>query len=119
MRLKELRIKAGLSQQQLAFKLNTTQNTISRYENNQREMDYQTLIDVAELFNVSIDYLLGRTDIPTFPLANTNPSNYERCLQSIARSRHQTLSELLDDVLNNVLIEKSKKWEKSNKDKGL
>lgn len=105
MRLKELRIKAGLSQQQLAFKLHTTQNSISRYENNQREMDYQTLIEAAELFNVSIDYLLGRIDDPTFPLENPNPSNYEICLQTIAKSRHMTLCELINDVMAEYRIE--------------
>ena len=42
------------------------QNTISRYESGEREADYQTLIRFADFFNVSIDYLLERTDDPTF-----------------------------------------------------
>ena len=36
------------------------QNTISRYENLEREADYETLIKIADYFNVSLDYLLGR-----------------------------------------------------------
>lgn len=60
--LKELRKKKGLSQLQLALKLGLTQNTISRYEHCQREADYQTLIMFADFFDVSIDYLIGRTD---------------------------------------------------------
>ena len=38
------------------------QNTISRYENLEREADYSTLIKIADYFGVSLDYLLGRTD---------------------------------------------------------
>lgn len=44
--------------------LNLNQNTISRYENEQREADYKTLILFADYFGVSVDYLLGRTDNP-------------------------------------------------------
>lgn len=41
-----------------------SQNTISRYETGEREADYKTLILFADYFNVSIDYLLGRTENP-------------------------------------------------------
>ncbi|MCI5794378.1 MAG: helix-turn-helix domain-containing protein [Ruminococcus sp.] len=55
-----------MTQQRLAIELNMNQNTISRYESGEREADYQTLIRFADFFNVSIDYLLERTDDPTF-----------------------------------------------------
>ncbi|MBO5355034.1 MAG: helix-turn-helix transcriptional regulator [Clostridia bacterium] len=64
MRLKELRKKRGISQLKLAMDLNMNQNSISRYETGEREADYATLIRFADYFNVSIDYLLERTDIP-------------------------------------------------------
>ena len=38
-------------------------DNISRYENMEREADYETLIKFAEYFETSIDYLLGRTDV--------------------------------------------------------
>lgn len=66
MRLKELRTAKGISQLKLALDLNMNQNSISRYENGIREADYATLIKFADYFNVSIDYLLERTDDPTF-----------------------------------------------------
>lgn len=65
-RLKELRKLRKMTQQRLAIELNMNQNTISRYESDEREADYQTLIRFADFFNVSIDYLLERTDDPTF-----------------------------------------------------
>ena len=61
-RLKELRTKRKISQLKLAFDLNMNQNTISRYENMEREADYRALIKFADYFDVSLDYLLGRTD---------------------------------------------------------
>ena len=60
-RLKELRKKKNISQLKLAIDLNLNQNTISRYENMEREADYETLIKIADYFNVSLDYLLGRS----------------------------------------------------------
>lgn len=63
-RLMELRKKKKNSQVKLAIDLNMNQNSISRYENEEREADYETLIAIADYFDVSIDYLLGRTDCP-------------------------------------------------------
>ena len=64
LRLKILRKKRRISQLKLAMDLNMNQNSISRYENGEREADYETLIRFADYFNVSIDYLLERTDNP-------------------------------------------------------
>ncbi len=61
-RLKELRKERKISQLKLAIDLNMNQNSISRYENEERQADYATLIKFADYFNVSVDYLLGRTE---------------------------------------------------------
>ena len=61
-RLKKLRKARKISQLKLALDLNMNQNSISRYENCEREADYETLIKFADYFDVSLDYLLGRTD---------------------------------------------------------
>ena len=61
-RLKKLRKERNISQLKLALDLNMNQNTISRYENMEREADYESLIKFADYFDVSLDYLLGRTD---------------------------------------------------------
>ena len=64
MRLKEIRKAKGISQLKLALDLNTNQNTISRYETGEREPGINELIKIADYFNVSIDFLLERTDNP-------------------------------------------------------
>lgn len=61
-RLKKLRKERNISQLKLALDLNMNQNSISRYENGEREADYATLIKFADYFGVSLDYLLGRTN---------------------------------------------------------
>ncbi|MBP5610849.1 MAG: helix-turn-helix transcriptional regulator [Clostridia bacterium] len=63
-RLKEIRLAKGITQLKLAMDLNMNQNSVSRYENQEREADYKTLIAFADYFHVSVDYLLGRTDDP-------------------------------------------------------
>ena len=62
MRLREIRKNHGISQLKLALDLNMSQNTISRYETGEREPGINELIKIADYFNVSIDYLVGRTD---------------------------------------------------------
>ena len=51
-----------ISQVKLAIDLNMNQNSISRYENLERQADYDTLIKFADYFGVTIDYLLGRVE---------------------------------------------------------
>ena len=62
MRLRDLRVSKGISQLKLAMDLGMNQNSISRYETSERQADYKTLIAFANYFNVSLDYLLERTD---------------------------------------------------------
>ena len=54
----------AIKEQQLVTDLNTNQNTISRYETGEREPGINELIKIADYFNVSVDYLLERTDNP-------------------------------------------------------
>lgn len=55
-----LRKKRGLSQAQLAEKLDIGTSTLGMYETNKREPSYETLLNIANFFNTSIDELLGR-----------------------------------------------------------
>lgn len=61
-RLRELRKERGLTQAELAKLLSIGESTISFYESGKRQPDYETLIRLADFFNVSVDYLIGRTD---------------------------------------------------------
>lgn len=62
-RLKDLRIQNKLSQQELADKIHVTKQTISQYERGVREPDYDYLLALCDIFNVSVDYILGKADV--------------------------------------------------------
>ncbi len=64
-RLKTLREEKGITQQQLATVINLSQQTIGHYEVGRAKPDVDTLDRLADYFNVSVDYLLGKTNIRT------------------------------------------------------
>lgn len=61
-RLKELRIEKGLSQMQLALKLNVSQSAIAKWELGKTEPTASAIITIAKFFGESSDYLLGLED---------------------------------------------------------
>ncbi len=58
-KLRELRENNNLTQQEVADKIKLSSSTVAMYERNQRDPDTGTLKDLANLFNVSTDYLLN------------------------------------------------------------
>lgn len=61
-KLRELRLSAGLTQQQMAEYLNIRQQSYARYENGSGEPNLETLVKLGKFFDVSTDYLLGLKD---------------------------------------------------------
>lgn len=68
MRLKELRLKLGLNQTELADKLNIKRNTYNKYELETNEPDIKTIKQFANFYNVSLDYLLEHEQENQFDL---------------------------------------------------
>ena len=62
MRLRDLREDRDLTQTDIAKMLNIRQNTYSQYENGQRQLPLEALINLAEFYGTSTDYILGLTD---------------------------------------------------------
>ncbi len=63
-RLKELRYKKGLTQISLQMQTGIEQSLISKFESGERVPPTETLLLLADFYNVSIDYILRRTDNP-------------------------------------------------------
>lgn len=63
-RLVELRKRDNITQKQLAIKLNLSEIAIQNYEAGRRKPAFDVLCTIADYFNVSIDYLVGRTNNP-------------------------------------------------------
>ncbi len=61
-RLKNLRIEAGISRATLAGEINVSARLVAYWESGQRECDFDTLIRLAEFFETSTDFLLGKTE---------------------------------------------------------
>jgi len=63
-KLKELRKKIGLTQSDIASQIGISRVGYTQYELGKREPDYETLKIIAGIFNVTVDYLLGMTELP-------------------------------------------------------
>ena len=61
--MKRLRIERGITQEQLAAMLKVSRSTIGMYETGSREPDFETSEAIADIFNVDMDYLMGRSDV--------------------------------------------------------
>ena len=72
-RIKELREGVGLSQAKLAALVGTTQASINRYEQAQSNVPPERLLWYADYFDVSMDYIFGRTDQPQGKLYDFKP----------------------------------------------
>ncbi|MEF2811625.1 MAG: helix-turn-helix transcriptional regulator [Oscillospiraceae bacterium] len=64
-RLKQLRAVKNLTQKQLAIETETSERGIQNYEMGIRKPAFDVLIALADYFDVSLDYLVGRSDDPT------------------------------------------------------
>ena len=99
--LKALRLSKKLSQQQLALRLDLSQQTIYKYENGITEPDIATLIKLAGYLNTSVDYLIGNTNNPQKPGIYSETKLTETELQHlrIYRNMPDTVQKLLDSFL--------------------
>lgn len=61
--IKRLRIERGITQEQLAALLKISRSTVGMYETGSREPDFETCEAIADIFNVDMDFLLGRSDV--------------------------------------------------------
>lgn len=61
-RIKDLREDRDLKQSEIAKILNTTQSYYAQYENGKRQIPFERMVDIAEFYDVSLDYIAGRTN---------------------------------------------------------
>lgn len=67
-RLKKLRKEGKLTQKDIATFLNISQPAYQQFESGKKKMNIETMEKLADFFNVSTDYLLGKTDFPDLEL---------------------------------------------------
>lgn len=95
-RLKELRTESGLTQEELANQLNLSKANVSKYESNSIEPNLDMLSLLSSLFEVSTDYLLGKSDLRN-PLEI--PEHIEGIANLVLRMRSD---DEFSDIINKI-----------------
>ena len=111
-RLKTLRVNANLSQMKIAKLIDSTQASVNRYENGQCTPPVKVLLWYADFFDVSMDYIFGRTDNPQGELYENKPKLVEAITQDNKELKnfvvmcfdpHSPISQKLKEILVDTL----------------
>nr|DAP48641.1 MAG TPA: Repressor protein CI [Caudoviricetes sp.] len=97
--LRKERVNLGLNQVEFAKIFNVTKQTVSNWENGNRNPDSATLSKIADYFEVSVDYLLGRTDERN---TNKEKSKLDPSIKTIAAHRLGYIEDLDDDAIDKI-----------------
>mgnify|MGYP004614136389 len=93
-RLCELRKSRNIEQKKLAEKIHVSPSTISNYEKGLRHPDIKTLCSIADYFQVSTDFLLGRSTMPT----NKRHNPLDLDTDTILWLRHEIPDNMREDL---------------------
>lgn len=109
-RIKKLREESGLTQQELANKLDGAKSTVAMYENETRKPSLEILIKLSEIFNCSIDYILCKTDIRNPQKIDLNDMQiaFASGIKGLNKENQETLKNILDGLLAKQKIEDDK-----------
>ena len=103
-RIKDLREDADKTQSEIAAYLGTTAQYYGKYEKGERELPFQRAIQLADFYNVSLDYLAGRTNFPkesetaSFPPDAVHLIKQFCTLSERSKGRVEQLVEMLSDL---------------------
>ena len=98
-RLKQLRLDKHLRQEQVADLIGVTKSAISAYENDLRQPSFDVLLQLANLYRVSTDYLLGRTDTRSIDLSDLTAAEATLVTELVASmsARNRKLAQYSDN----------------------
>lgn len=113
-RIKQLREELKLSQNELGKKLNKTQQQISLYENGTNELDLDGYILLSKIFNCSIEYIAGKSDIRNPEKVNIDDVNV--AFSSGIKGLNDTNKAIIKSTIE-ALLAKQEKDEEDKKDK--
>jgi transcriptional regulator with XRE-family HTH domain len=96
-RIRNLRESENIQQNEFAKKIGVSNVVLSRYESGERKPDYETLEKIADYFEVTTDYLLGRTDSKKSDWNSKLPELTAKDEKDIAKKLENILSEMEND----------------------
>lgn len=97
-RLRSLREKHNLTQEQIAKKIGISRGTYAHYEINKRRPDYETLIKITDIFNVSLDFLLTGKEFD-----NSNEDMWKELLDPKTELFFKDLKDAPDDKIEELI----------------
>ena len=103
LKIKEIRKAKKITAKQLAVQINVAESTMSLYENGKREPDYNTLVKIADVLEVSTDYLLGIEVEKEKPTASGELSENRQKLIDWAQTVPEDKIDLVIRVMQSIL----------------
>jgi transcriptional regulator with XRE-family HTH domain len=103
-RIKQRRIQLGMSQEELAFKVGTSQKQISRYERDRNDPTGEVLARLAHALNTTTDYILGITDSPDNTVNENNLDDLEIEMITLLRNHPEDARKRALSVIKAVLM---------------
>ena len=100
-KLINLRKKAGLSQEELGYKLNVTRQTVSKWELGQTTPEMDKLIEISKIFNISVDELINESE--TKNDSNSNPIIEDKPIEK-TNNKEKTVRTIVIGVLIVVIL---------------
>ena len=100
-KLINLRKKAGLSQEELGYKLNVTRQTVSKWELGQTTPEMDKLIEISKIFNISVDELINESE--TKNDSNSNPIIEDQPIEK-TNNKEKTVRTIVIGVLIVVIL---------------
>ncbi|MBP3701395.1 MAG: helix-turn-helix transcriptional regulator [Lachnospiraceae bacterium] len=103
-RLRKLRQRFGYSQASLAEELSISRMAYTQYESGHREPPLETIVHLAQMYDVSLDYLLGRSNLSRLPQLSPQESYLLSQLDRLAEERREHVFQVLQQELGHQLI---------------
>jgi transcriptional regulator with XRE-family HTH domain len=97
-RLKQLRMERGYTLRDLALKCDISKSALGMYERDERQPKIETVEQLADVFNVDIDYLLGKTDVRNQIASSLGVSSLEEVYDLIISPAEQLLLDLFRQI---------------------
>ena len=109
-RLRALRLEKGLLQSDIAKIINKSERTVGFYETEERDMGTETLAILSDFFDVSIDYLLGKSDIRKTDKINLDEMDiaFANGIKGLNKQNQETLKNIMEGLLAKQDLEDEK-----------
>ncbi len=98
-RIKELRLEKRLLQSDVAKYIGKSERIVGFYEKGERDPNTDTLLKLSELFDVSVDYILGKSKVKNMPTLNDIDIAFASGIKGLTKENKETLKNIMENLL--------------------